>query len=45
MILLNTIVVLVKSERLLRATGSHVHWKSDNISQTMLNREVATTGH
>jgi len=24
---------------------SHVHWKSGNISETMLDRDVVTTGH
>jgi len=27
-----------------KVTGSHVHWKSDNISETVLHRDV-TTGH
>jgi len=25
--------IIVKSEGLLKVTGSHVHWKSDNISE------------
>jgi len=29
---------IVKGERLLKVTGSHVHWKSDNISETVLDR-------
>jgi len=28
--------VIVKGEGLLRITGSHIHWKSDNISETVL---------
>ena len=30
---------------LLKVTGSHVHWKSDNISETVVDRDVLTTGH
>jgi len=33
----------VKSELLLNVTGSHVHWKSDNILEVVLY--VVTTGH
>ena len=32
---------IVKAEGLLKVTGSHVHWKSGNISET----DVVTTGH
>jgi len=35
----------VKDEGLLKVTGSHVHWKSGNISETVLDRNVVTTGH
>ena len=35
---------IVKGERLLEVTGSHVYWKSDNISETVLDRHVVTTG-
>jgi len=35
---------IVKEEGLLKVTGNHVHWKSDNISQTVLDRDVVT-GH
>jgi len=34
---------IVKDERLLKVTGSHVHWKSGNISGTLLDRDVVTT--
>jgi len=30
---------------LLKVTGSHVYWKSGNISETMLDRDVVTIGH
>jgi len=36
---------IVKDEGLLNATGSHVHLKSGNISETVLDRDVVTTGH
>jgi len=36
---------IVKGEGLLKVTGSHVHWKSGNISETVLDRYVVTTGH
>ena len=38
-------LLVVKIEGLLKLTGSHVHWKSDNILETMLHRDVITTGH
>jgi len=33
---------MVKGEKLLKVTGSHVHvhWKSGNISETVLDRDV-----
>jgi len=37
--------IIVKGEGLLKVTGSHVHYKSDSVSETMLDRDVATTGH
>jgi len=39
---LNTIVI---GEGLLKVTGSHAHWKRDNISETMLDSDAVTTGH
>ena len=30
---------------LLKVTGSHVHWKSGNILETVLYRNIITTGH
>jgi len=39
---LNFIVI---GEGLLKVTGSHTHWKSGNISGTVLDRDVVTTGH
>jgi len=36
--------LIVKGEGLLKVTGSDVHWKSDNISETVLDRDVVTTG-
>jgi len=30
---------------LLKVTDSHVHWKSDNISEMVLDIHVVTTGH
>jgi len=37
----------VKGEGLLKVTSSyiHVYWKSDNISETVLDRDVVTIGH
>ena len=35
----------VKGEGLLKVTDSHEHWKSDNISETVLGRDVVITGH
>jgi len=37
--------IIAKGEGLLKVTGNHVHWKSDNISETVLDRDVVTTGH
>ena len=36
---------IVKDEELFKVTGSYVHWKSGNISETVLGRDVVTTGH
>jgi len=36
---------IVKGEGLLKVTGSHVYWKSGNISVMVLNRNLVTTGH
>jgi len=36
--------IIVKGERLLKVAGIHVNWKSDNISKSVLDRDV-TTGH
>jgi len=41
----SNINVIVKGEELFKVTGSHVHSKSDNISETVLDRYVITTGH
>ena len=35
----------VKGEGLLNVTGSHLHWKNDNILETVLDRDVVTKGH
>jgi len=37
----------VKGEGILKVTSSHIHWKSDNISETetVLDRDVVITGH
>jgi len=36
---------IVEDEWLLDVTGSHEHWKSGHISETVLDRDVATTSH
>jgi len=36
---------IVKGEGLLKVTGSHVHWKTNTISETVLHRNVVTTGY
>jgi len=33
----------VKVGGLIKVTGSHVHWKSGNISEMVLDRDVVTT--
>jgi len=38
------LIFIVKDEGLLKVTGSHVHWKSGNISEILLDRDV-TTGY
>jgi len=37
--------IIVKGEGLLKVTGSHIHWKSDKILDTVHDRDVVTTGH
>jgi len=37
--------IIVKCEGLLKVTGSHIHWKSDNTSEMMLDKDVVTTGY
>jgi len=37
--------IIVKCEGLLKVTASHVHWKSDNISEMVLDGDVVTTSH
>jgi len=36
---------IVKGGGLLKVTGSHIHWKSSNISEMVLDRDAVTTGH
>jgi len=36
---------IVKGEKLIKVTGSHVQCKNSNISETVLDRDVVTTGH
>jgi len=36
---------IVKGEGLLKVTGSHVPWKSGNISETVLDKDIVTTDH
>jgi len=33
----------VKGKGLFKVTGSHVHWKSGNILETVLDRDIVTT--
>jgi len=33
---------IVKDEGLMMITGSHIHWKSGNISETVLDKDVIT---
>ena len=35
---------IVKGEGLFKVTGSQVHWKSGNISETVVDRDI-TVGH
>jgi len=37
--------IIVKGERHFNVTGSHVHWKTDNISEMVLDRDVVLTDH
>jgi len=34
---------IVKDEGLIKVTGSHVHWKSDNMSEKVLDRDVTAS--
>jgi len=36
---------VVKNEGFLKVTGSHVHFKSDNVLKTVLDKDVETTLH
>jgi len=36
---------IVKDGGLLKVTSSHVHWRRGNISETVLDKDVLTTGH
>jgi len=36
---------LIKGEALFKVTGSHIHWKTINISGMVLDRDVVTTVH
>jgi len=36
---------IVKGEGLFKVAGSHIHWRSSNISETVLDTDVVTTGH
>jgi len=36
--------IIIKGEGFLLVTGSHVHSKNANISETVLDRDVVTTG-
>jgi len=35
----------VNDDGLLKVTSSHVHWKSGNILEMVLDRDVVATGH
>ena len=37
--------IVIKGERLLKVTHSHVYWKNDNIMETVRDRDVVTSGH
>jgi len=39
------LIIVIKGEGLLKVTSSHVYRKSDNISKTILDGDVVTTGH
>jgi len=36
---------VVKNERVLKVTDSHVHFKSGCVYKTMLDKNMVTTGH
>jgi len=37
--------IIVKCEKFFKVTGSGKHWKSDNISEMVLDGDFITTGH
>jgi len=39
------LIYTVKGEVLLKVTDSHVHCKSGDITKTVIDRDVVTTGH
>jgi len=36
---------IVKAEGLFKVTGSYIHWKSCNILEMVIDRDIVTTGH
>jgi len=36
---------IVKGEGPIKVAGSYVHWKSGNVLEMVLDRDVVTTGH
>jgi len=36
---------IFKTEGVLKVTSSHIHFKSGNISETVQDRHIVTTGH
>jgi len=36
---------IVNGKGLLKITASHLHWKSGYISETVIDRDIVTTGH
>ena len=37
--------IIVNVEGLLKVAGSHIHWKSGNVLETVLDIDVVTAGH
>ena len=37
--------IIIKDDAFLQVTDSHMHWKSDNILETVRDIDVVTTGH